>query len=38
MFRSGEEKYKDSLIPKDQHPVLINFGIKFEVLGDLTIA
>jgi len=35
IFRSGRERQKDSLIPEDQHPVIVDFSTRLEVLGHL---
>jgi len=35
IFRSGGERHKDLLIPKDQHPVIVDFSTRLEVLGHL---
>ena len=34
-FRSGGERHEDSLIPEDQHAVIVDFSSRFEVLGHL---
>ena len=33
MFRTGGERHQDSLIPEDQHAVIVDFSSSFEVLG-----
>jgi len=35
IFRSGGGDYGDSLIPKDQHPVIVAFSSRLEVLRHL---
>ena len=35
IFRSGGERYQDSLIPEDQYPIIVDFSARFEVLGHL---
>lgn len=35
IFRSGGETHEDSLIPEDQHPVMVDFSARLEVLGHL---
>ena len=35
MFRSGGERHQDSLIPEDQHAVIVDLSSSFEVLGHL---
>ena len=35
IFRSGGERHQDSLVPEDQHPVIVDFSARFEVLGHL---
>lgn len=35
IFRSGGGRHEDSLIPEDQHPVIVDFSARLEVLGHL---
>lgn len=35
IFRSDEERHEDSLIPEGQHPIIVDFSTKLEMLEHL---
>jgi hypothetical protein len=35
IFRIGGERHEDSLIPEDQHPIIVDFSTRLDMLGHL---
>jgi len=33
----GRERHEDSLIPEDQHPIIVDFSTRLDVLGNLSL-